>query len=624
MLFLTALLAGCVDLDFDEPPVPATPVISANTTIQELKKRHSIGAEDQLIDSDIIIGGVVIADDQSGNLFNSIIIQDETGGIELRLNAAGLYNDFPIGRMVYVRAQGLYLGDNRGVIQLNGSPGTPLEEPLIDDHVIGAVRNQNLDPDTLTLSDLSEDRINTLIHLKDMQFIESDTGVVFADVANRKSLNRTMEDCEGNSLFLQTSGFARFAGEMTPGARGGITAIYRVSGNNDLLIIRDLADLDFGEERCGQPSGGSDPEFITIAALRDSFADGIRVAPANTKIKGVVISDKDNGNSDARTLILQEERSGIVIRFQEAHEFALGEEIELNISGQELVELRGLLVLNQVRNSRATSLGNANLPGPRLATLEEIEDNAFDWESTLVRVENVTLSGSDTWAGLLNAIDDTGSMILFTRSGASFAAEPLPDNKVTLVAIVSQFDDLQLVIRNLNDVTEGPDTGITPLTELYEPFTSQNENTDIALTDWVNLSVKGEQRWVAKEFNGNKYAEITAYNAGSPEIEAWLISPPILLNEPRNLSFRSAQAFYEHDGLSVWISKDFNGDNFNSATWTQLSAAVADNNVGQNQWVPSGDTDLSEFDGVVYIGFRYVGTNTTNTTTYRIDDVRVE
>ncbi len=624
ILLLLVVLTGCVDQDFDEPPVPGTPAITANMTIQELKNLHVMGEEDQRIDSNIIIGGIVIADDQSGNFFNSIIIEDETAGIELRLNAAGLYNDFPTGRMVYVLVQGLYLGDDRGVIQLNGSPDTPLEEPLIADHLIGAVRNQPLVADTVGLNDLSEDRINTLIHLKDLQFTEADTGVVLADASNRKSLNRILENCEGNTIILRTSGFARFAGSLTPSLRGGITAIYRVSRNDKLLFIRDMADLQFEEERCGQSSGGNDPEFLTISSLRDSFADGTRVAPSDTKIKGIVISDKDNGNIEATSMVLQEGESGIAIRFQEAHNFALGEEVEINISGQVLVELRGLLVLNQVRNNRATSLGNAVAPNPRLVTLKEIENNAFNLESTLVRVENITLSGGDTWGGLLTATDDTGTIIHFTRSSASFAAELLPDNKVNLVGIVSQFNDLQLMIRNLNDVTEGPDTGITPLTELYEPFSSQNENADIALAGWTNLAVKGAQRWVAKEFNGNKYAEITAYNADSPEIESWLISPPLLLNEPRTLSFRSAQAFYEHDGLSVWISKDFNGENFNQATWTELNPTIAGDSVGQNQWVPSGDTDLSEFDGVVYVGFRYVGTNTTNTTTYRIDDVRVE
>jgi hypothetical protein len=620
---------SCVDQDFDEPPVPGLPDITPNTTIQELKALHTIGTEDKRIDTDIIIGGIVVADDESGNFFKTIIIEDETGGIELRLNSVGLYNSFPIGRQVSVLCEGLYIGDYNGVIQLNGSPEEPLEEALIGDHVIGGARDQDIIPDTLSISELSGHNISTLVYFRELQFVSSDTGVVYADVPNRKSINRILEDCNGNTILLRTSGFADFGDGLTPAGRGSLTAVFSVFGDTKQLMIRDLADISFEGARCGQGGGGQNPVLITVQEARELFAGGAAVVPALRKIRGVVISDADNGNTDPRNLIIQQGSAGIVIRFLDAHNFSLGQEVEIDVSGQPFSEYRGLLQIENVANERATTQGSGNLPAPRTATVGEILANAEAWESTLVEIDSVSVSGNTNWEGIATAADPTGTITVFTRGAASFADDTIPTEKVRLTAILSEFDDPQLMFRNLGDLTilddgnsggDGRDT----LTELNEPFTTQTDGTEISLRGWINLAVKGTRRWEAREFNGNFYAQATAFNSPDLEMETWLITPPIRLDEHRFLSFRSAQAFYEHDGLSVWISKDFNGDNFSEATWTELDAIIAGDNITQNQWLNSGDIDLAEFDGIVYIGFRYIGTSSTNTTTYRIDDVQIK
>lgn len=616
---------ACMDLNFDEPPVTGLPDVMANTSIEELKALHTVGEEDQRIDADIVIGGVVIADDRNGNLQERIILQDETGGIVLRLKSVGLYNTFPVGRQVFVRARGLYLGDDQGVIELNGSSGRPLEEPLIDDHVVAGAREQVLIPDTVSLEALDERHISTLVHLRNVQFAPADTGLFFSDIFERRSLDRLVVDCAGNEIRLRTSGYADFGNARTPGNRGGLTAVYGVTIKSQKLLIRDLADIDFDMERCGEDSGSgsNEPVLFAIRTLRDSFAAGMRNIPQDAKISGVVISDRTAGNMEPNQLVLQDERAGIVLRFADVqHGYGLGEALEIDVSGLRLAEFQGLLQITEVLPEVVTRLGSAALPAPRLITVEEITENLESWESMLVRVEQVELSLNTVWEGSVGATDPTGTISLFTLPTAAFASEPLPEAPVDLVALVSQSEGPQLRIRSLEDVTV-LDTGGGDLTELDEPFTGQEPDSEIDLEGWTNLAVKGTRRWEAKEFSGNIYAQATAYNDDNAAMETWLITPPIRLEEASLLSFRSAQAFFQHDGLSVWISKDFNGSNFNVSTWTQLSGRLAGVNSGQNQWVDSGDIDLSEFSGTVYIGFRYVGNSMDNTTTYRIDDVRI-
>ena len=59
----------------------------------------------------MIIGGVVAANDQSGNIYKQIYIQDNTGGICISLNASELYTTYMVGQTVYIKCNGLSLGN---------------------------------------------------------------------------------------------------------------------------------------------------------------------------------------------------------------------------------------------------------------------------------------------------------------------------------------------------------------------------------------------------------------------------------------------------------------------------------------------------------------------------------
>ena len=71
-------------------PVTMTP----NTTIAQLKALYKSGPVK--IEKDIVIGGQVVSEDRSGNVYKSIYIQDATGGIELKIGKNALYNDYKL------------------------------------------------------------------------------------------------------------------------------------------------------------------------------------------------------------------------------------------------------------------------------------------------------------------------------------------------------------------------------------------------------------------------------------------------------------------------------------------------------------------------------------------------
>lgn len=74
-----------------------------------------------LIEDDLYIKGKVMSDDEQGNIYKSLHIQDHTSGIELKLNNnVGLR--YKYGSWVYVRLSGLYLGNYRMMLSLGGAP----------------------------------------------------------------------------------------------------------------------------------------------------------------------------------------------------------------------------------------------------------------------------------------------------------------------------------------------------------------------------------------------------------------------------------------------------------------------------------------------------------------------
>jgi len=97
-------------------PAPYTPVdtneVKANTTIADLVALYTThGKPLENMAKDLIIAGRISSSDSTGNFYKSFYIQDETGGIEIKIGQNGLYNDYKLGQKIYVRTNDLTLGE---------------------------------------------------------------------------------------------------------------------------------------------------------------------------------------------------------------------------------------------------------------------------------------------------------------------------------------------------------------------------------------------------------------------------------------------------------------------------------------------------------------------------------
>ncbi len=83
--------------------------------------KYKLIGEDIFADRDVYIKGKVISDDEEGNIYKSLHVQDHTAGIELKLNN-NVGVKYKKGTWVYVRLNGLYLGNYRMMLSLGGAP----------------------------------------------------------------------------------------------------------------------------------------------------------------------------------------------------------------------------------------------------------------------------------------------------------------------------------------------------------------------------------------------------------------------------------------------------------------------------------------------------------------------
>ncbi len=455
--------SSCVDHDFDNPPQLTDELdFTANSSIAELKSYY-VSGQFVTIPADLRIHAVVVADDRSGNFYKTIVIQDSTGGIELKINQTGIYSSFPIGMKVGIKCKGLTLGDYNGLIQiglgtyLNGTFTnlSGIEPSLLGQYVFKGPKNQPVVPHKRTINTLTAQDVSTLVSLDAIEFKRTEIGKTFADVVGGASSNLLLTDCSKNEIILRSSNFADFASKTVPDSNGTVVGILGKYRTDVQLFIRDLNDMSFHNPPCG--TAPSTLKKISIKSLRSLYSGTTLSAPDSSRITGTLISDKDHSNITSKNIVLQDETGGITVRFTATNTFAKGDQIEIDISKQELSEFQGLLQLNNLDLGRARKTGTQTVTAsPK--TIAQILSDFENLESTLIEINDVTISKSSgsTFSGTCKLTDATGTLDLFTQSYADFAAVNFPTGKVKLVGFLNQGGTSmakQISIRDPSDIS---------------------------------------------------------------------------------------------------------------------------------------------------------------------------
>jgi DNA/RNA endonuclease YhcR with UshA esterase domain len=468
------LLSGCMKDTFDAPANPKDPAITANYTIFDLKQDFKASGQTiWSIKDDKVIEAIVSANDQGGNFYKEIVIQDKDNraAIGLLINRSNLYNDFPVGRKVFIKLKGMAMANQNNLVVLGGFIDTttvPGAKSLgecpttaIDKTILKGTINNEVKVDEITISQLSESYHYKLVRFKDVEFACSNITLTYADAVNLRDANRTLEDKNGNDVIVRTSGYANFAASKVASGKGTLTGVFTVYRSDFQLKLRDINDVKLTDTNRTKPCAGSGggggggtgtATLATIASIRAMFS-GNGAKLQDKYIEGVVISDKDGKNMNSQNLAIQDATGGIIIRFSAAHSYAMGEKLKITFNGDSLTKFNQVMQVF-VPSSAVTAQGTGTIT-PATVTIATINSNIDQYESTLVKIVNATFSGGTTYNGTsgTTSLSDGASIAHYTTSAATFKGDVLPSGPKTVTAIVGRFNSTkQLSIRNTSDV----------------------------------------------------------------------------------------------------------------------------------------------------------------------------
>ncbi|MBT3560769.1 MAG: DUF5017 domain-containing protein [Flavobacteriaceae bacterium] len=279
--FLTAANFSCVqDDDFS---IPESIGLEENQDLTQLLNQINNGAVDlmtisqvksffvngevTLIESNIVVKGYVVSSDMTGNFYKEFYMQDEpdnpTAGIKVVLNQVDSYNQFNIGREIYIKLQNLYIGETNsgdGVITIGGSInqyGDEVEEITENMAVSSILRSSNtfdIIPLSLNLSEINDSHIGIFVTAQNAQFSNFLSGLTYVDPYDDYDTQRDLESCvDSGSIKVETSAYASFQDNLLPTEGSGtLSAVVTKSydGDDRVMMLNSTDDVTFSSSRC--------------------------------------------------------------------------------------------------------------------------------------------------------------------------------------------------------------------------------------------------------------------------------------------------------------------------------------------------------------------------------------
>ena len=200
------------------------------------------------------IQGIVVGNDEGGNIYQSIYVQDATGAIKITIEQSGLYGPFSVGQGVLIELNGLYVGGYGKLPQI----GTYYEAPKTGKIQVGRMSRYlwqqhyklidiaGLTPTPLAVTNMSqldlEKDCGKLITLKGVEISLADGKEVYAPSGTGStSVSRSIKGM--SNVILYTSTFADFANTIMPTGKVDITGIASRYRDTWQILIRTESDV---------------------------------------------------------------------------------------------------------------------------------------------------------------------------------------------------------------------------------------------------------------------------------------------------------------------------------------------------------------------------------------------
>jgi hypothetical protein len=200
------------------------------------------------------IQGIVVGNDEGGNIYQTLYIQDATGAIKISIEQSGLYGPFSVGQGVLIELKGLYVGGYGKLPQI----GTIYENPKNGNIQTGRMSRYlwqqhyklidiaGLVPTPIVVTNMNQLDMDKdcgkLITLKGVEISVADGKEVYAPSGTGSTtVSRSIKGM--SNVILYTSTFADFANSIMPTGKLDITGIASRYNSTWQIQIRTEDDV---------------------------------------------------------------------------------------------------------------------------------------------------------------------------------------------------------------------------------------------------------------------------------------------------------------------------------------------------------------------------------------------
>jgi hypothetical protein len=210
--------------------------------------------------------------------------------VELEIN--DLYTQYNIGREIFIKLQGLYIGLGDGDVitigTLDGDEIGRISENLAAQVVVRSNNTEAIVPNMMNLSDINVSHIGMFIQVDGVHFDSAYQGLSYVDPSDDFDTQRTMLSCECiynfSNFLLETSSFAAFKNIIMPSGSGSITGIITrdFSADNLVMAINTHEDVQFTNnlgDKC-------DIQTLDVSGLSSSFLEDFESIATGAPVSG--------------------------------------------------------------------------------------------------------------------------------------------------------------------------------------------------------------------------------------------------------------------------------------------------------------------------------------------------
>lgn len=267
-----ASFTSCMDDDWktpegivDNPPYGNNEITVAEgdkvMTIEQLKSQYAsvISANGcQEITDDVQLQVAVNGNDQGGNIYKQLSVQDATGGIIVGINATDQFAFLPVGQKILINLKGAYVGgygqmaqigtlynDGIGRMELNDwkSRMRILTQPEDAEKVTAVADTIDFDGNMG-----KENLCGRIVRLKDVTISGDGTQILAPDdgtvTLTSNCANRTINGAlNSNNIVLRTSTFSDFAARAIPTGKVTVYGICTSFRDTYQILMRTNSDL---------------------------------------------------------------------------------------------------------------------------------------------------------------------------------------------------------------------------------------------------------------------------------------------------------------------------------------------------------------------------------------------